>query len=288
MEASVLIQGVVSGFFLGLVFALICIGLSLIFGMMEIVNFAHGEFLMMGMYTSYWLNIMWKIDPLFSLPIAGTLMFLVGIVTHKLIIHRILGKSMLSQILTTFGLQILLVSVAQFFFTGDYRLITDKILDGRIKIGSVYISSAQVVTGIISAILCIFIYLLMSKTEIGKALQATAEDREAAGLVGIDSEKMFSLAWGISGACAGIAGAALSNIFYIYPTVGSAFSLTAFVAVALGGFGSVPGAIFGGIIIGLLQTLGGLIFPTAYKMVVVYSVYFIILMIKPQGLFGRY
>jgi len=288
MNVNLLAQGLVSGFSLGLVFALIATGLSLIFGIMEIVNFAHGEFLMMGMYTSYWMSILWKIDPLFSIPIAGALMFLVGVINHKLIIRRIIGKSMLSQILTTFGLQILLASLAQFFFTSDYRLITDKILDGRIQIGSIYISTAQVVTGIISAILCISIYLLMSKTEIGKALQATAEDRDAAALVGIDCEKMFSLAWGISGACAGIAGAALSNIFYIYPTVGSAFSLTVFVAVALGGFGSVSGAIFGGIIIGIVQTLGGLIFPTAYKMVVVYSVYFIILMIKPQGLFGRY
>jgi len=288
MDASLLMQGVVSGFSLGLVFALICIGLSLIFGMMEIVNFAHGEFLMIGMYTSYWMNIMWKIDPLFSIPIAGALMFLVGVITHKLIIRRILGKSMLSQILTTFGLQILLASLAQFFFTSDYRLVTDKILDGRIKIGNIFVSTAQIATGIISAILCIFIYLIMSKTEIGKALQATAEDREAAAIVGINCEKMYSLAWGISGACAGIAGAALSNVFYIYPTVGSAFSLTAFVAVALGGFGSVSGAIFGGIIIGLIQTLGGLVFPTEYKMVVVYAVYFIVLMIRPQGLFGRY
>jgi len=288
MDTNLLMQGVISGFSLGLIFALIGIGLSIIFGMMEIVNFAHCEFLMIGMYTSYWMNIIWKIDPLFAIPVAGGLMFLVGIITHKLIIRRILGRSMLSQILTTFGLQVFLVSLAQFFFTSDYRLITDNILNSRITVGNVYISSAEVATGIISSIVCIFIYLLMTKTEIGKALQATAEDREAAALVGIDSEKMFSLAWGMSGACAGIAGAVLSNSFYIYPSVGSAFSLTIFVVVALGGFGSILGAIFAGIIIGLVQTLGGLIFDPVYKMVIVYAVYFLVLMVKPMGLFGRY
>lgn len=281
-------QGLASGLLLGFTFALISMGISLIFGMMEMANFAYGEFLMIGMYTSYWMNVLWDVDPLFSIPISGVIMFLVAAITHKLIISRILGRPRLVQILTTFGISIFLSSLFQFFFTSDYRLITNEILSGRFEIFGVFVSTAKVATGIISIVTCLFMYWLMSRTEIGKVLQATAENREIAALMGINSEKMFTLAWGISGACAGIAGAALSSFFYIYPLVGSVFSLTAFVAVTLGGFGSIPGAILGGIIIGLVQTFSGLLFDPIYKMVAVFGVYFLVLMIKPQGLFGRF
>jgi len=288
MNIGMLIQGLSDGLLLGSVYALISMGLSLIFGMMEIVNFAYGEFLMMGMYISYWMNILWGVDPFFSIPISAVIMFLVGVITHKLIISRILGRPMLVQILTTFGISIFLSSLAQFFFSSNYRLITDKILTGRFEIFGVFISTAKVATGIVSIVTCLFMYWLISRTEIGKVFQAIAEEREVTGLFGIDSEKMFALAWGISGACAGIAGAALSSYFYVYPLVGSVFCLTIFVAVALGGFGSVSGAILGGIIIGLVQTFGGLLFDPVYKMVSVFGVYFLVLMIKPQGFFGRF
>jgi len=288
MSTGMLLQGLVSGLLLGSVFALISMGLSLIFGMMEIVNFAYGEFLMIGMYVSYWMNSLWNIDPLFSIPISGIFMFLVGAITHKLIISKILGRPMLVQILTTFGLSIFLSSLVQFFFKSDYHLITNKILSGRWEIYGVFITTAKAATAIVSIAACLFMYWLMTRTEIGKVLEAIAENKDVATLMGINSEKMFIFAWGISGACVGIAGAALSNHFYIYPTVGAAFSLTAFVAVALGGFGSVRGAILGGLIIGLVQTFGGLLFDPIYKMVIVFGVYFLILMVKPQGLFGRY
>jgi branched-chain amino acid transport system permease protein len=288
MTIDILIQGLSSGLLLGFVFALISMGLSLIWGMMEIVNFAYGEFLMIGMYTSYWMNILWDVDPFFSVPISGVIMFFVGAITHKLVIRRILGRPMLVQILATFGISMFLSSLVMFFFTSDYLLITNKILTGRFEIFGAFISTEKFATGIVSIVVCLFMYWLISKTEFGKVLQAVTEDKEVSALMGINSEKMYTLAWGMSGACAGIAGAALSSYFYIYPTVGSVFSLTAFVAVALGGFGSISGSILGGIIIGLIQTFSGLLFDPIYKMVAVFGVYFIVLMIKPRGLFGRY
>jgi len=288
MSTTMLLQGVISGLLLGFVFALVSIGLTLIFGIMELVNFAYGEFLMIGMYTSYLLSVYWNIDPVFLIPIVAAFVALVGAATHKVIISKVLRKSMLPQILSTFGLSVFLVSLSQFLFTADYRLVENTIFDGRFEIAGVFIPAAQVFGGIISILLCLFVLWFMSRTELGKALRAVSEDREAAALVGINTEKLFIVAWGISGACAGIAGVVLSKIFYIYPSVGSVFSLTAFVIVALGGFGSIFGAIVGGIIIGLIQTLSGLVFPPIYKMVVVYGFYFLVLMIKPKGLFGKF
>ncbi len=288
MSVQMLLQGLISGLLLGFIYALISMGLSLIFGIMGVVNFAYGEFLMLGMYASYWLNLLWGLDPIFSIPISGVIMALLGIITHKLAIKRILGKPRPVLTLTTFGISILLSSLAQLLFTSDYRLITNnKIFSGCVNIAGIFVSIEKFSTGIVSFLVCFSLYLLMTKTETGKVLQAVSENKEVAALMGINSDKMFSLAWGISGACVGIAGAALSNHFYIYPTVGAAFTITVIVAVALGGFGSVSGAILGGIVIGLVQTLTGLIFDTVYKMVAVFIVYFLVLMIKPQGLFGK-
>ena len=288
MNATMFIQAILSGILFGFVYALISVGLSLIVGMMGLVNFAHGDFLMLGMYISFWGFTCFRIDPVFSIPIAGTLLFFYGVFVHKTVIRRLLGKPPLSRVFATFGLSIIMASTAQFFFSSDFRLITDATLvSGKIRLGDIFIPKTQIFAAFVSCAAFLIIYWIMMKTEVGKAMRATAEDRDAAALVGIDSEKMYTLAWGLSGASVGVAGAVLSNIFYVFPTVGTVFSFTAMVAVALGGFGSIPGALVGGILIALIQMLGGLLIDPVFKMVLVFITYFCVLVIRPQGLFGK-
>ena len=288
MTPTILVQALVSGLLMGFVFALIAMGLSLLYGMLGLVNFAHGDFLMVAMYVSFWLFTLWGLDPLFSIPVAGLLLFCFGIFIHKTMIRRLLNQISLARAFATFGLSVFLSSLMQFFFSADYRMIRGSMMSETLKVGNVFIPMAQITAAVVSFLACVSIWWLMNRTETGKAMRATAENRDAASLVGIDSEKMYCLAWGVSAGSVGIAGAVLADIFYIYPTVGTVFSFTAMVTVALGGFGSIPGAFVGGLIIGVVQTFTGLFFDPVYKMVVVFSMYFLVLIFRPRGLFGKF
>jgi branched-chain amino acid transport system permease protein len=287
VSADLLVQVVVSGVLIGFVFALISVGLTLIFGVMDIVNFAHGEFLMLAMFAAFWLYSLFGVDPVFSVLVCGPLLFIVGVLTHKILIRHILNAPMLAQIFCTFGLSVFLKSLAQFLWGPNFRSITEPLLGGRVEIFGVFFGLPQVAAALGAVLATGAVYLLIYRTELGRALQATSEDRETAALMGIDTERMFTLAWGIGAACVGVAGALLSMFYYIYPEVGAVFALTSYVVVALGGFGSVTGALIGGLIIGLVQVVAGFITP-AFKMVVVYLVYMGVILWRPQGLFGRW
>jgi len=287
-STEVLIQGIMSGILMGCLYALIAAGLSLIFGLMEIVNFAHGEFLMLGMYTAFWMYTLFALDPLFSVPICGAVLFVLGWATHKAIIRRILGAPMLSQIFATFGLGIFLRAAAQFLWSPDFRQVAKPLVQGPVKIFGISVGLPQLVASAASLLAFGFLYWFITKTETGAALEATAQDRQAAALMGIDTERMFTLGWGISSATVGIAGAFLASFFYVFPYVGSLFGLIAYVTVALGGFGSIPGSLVAGIIIGVIEVLGGLLIAPAYKYVAVFLIYLIVVLIRPQGLFGKF
>jgi len=286
--ADVVIQGIISGILMGCIYALIAAGLSLIFGLMEIVNFAHGEFLMLGMYTAFWTYTLFGLDPLFSVPICGGVLFILGVLTHKGIIRRILGGPMLAQIFATFGLGIFLRAMAQFLWTPDFRQVSEPLVQGPIKLFGISVGLPQLVGSLASLLAFGLLIWFITKTETGAALEATAQDRQAASLMGINTERMFTLGWGISSACVGVAGAFLASFFYVFPYVGSLFALLAYVIVALGGFGSIPGSLVAGILIGLIEVLAGLFIAPAFKYVAVFSIYLIVVLIRPQGLFGKF
>lgn len=195
---------------------------------------------------------------------------------------------MLVQVVVTFGLGIFLRSTAQFFFSPDFRTIKDPIIKGNIDLFGIYLGKPHIVTAFVCLLAFVFLYLLMTRTKLGEAFQATAEDREAASLMGINSDRMFGLAWGIGIGCAGIAGCLLSTFYYIFPDVGLPFALIAYVVVATGGFGSVFGTLLGGIIIGVVEVFGGYLFIPSFKYALVFGVYLLVVFIRPQGLFGRY
>ncbi len=285
METEIL-QAVVSGLLLGLIYSLVAVGLTLIWGVMDIVNFAHGDFLMLGMYTSYVLYTSLGIDPLLSIPVAGGFLFVVGVVTYRMIIRRIMHAPMRVQIFTTFGMMIFLRYVIFFFFKPDYRSIGNTVLSGNVKFLGVYVGIPETVAALGAFLTTGVIYWIINHTKIGGAITATSENRVAAQLMGIDPDRIFSLSWGIGGAAAGIAGALLSNFFYIFPEVGGVFGLTAFVVVCFGGFGNIHGAFIAGLIVGLIESLGGYIAPPEYKHLFVYSLFIFLLWLRPRGLLG--
>jgi branched-chain amino acid transport system permease protein len=254
---------------------------------MDIVNFAHGEFLMLGMYASFWMFALLSLDPMFSLPFTVLLLFAFGVLLYRVVIRRITDASALSQIFTTFGLMLLFRGIAQFLWKPDYRTIEGSLVAGSVKLAGVQVGRPQLVAGIGAVIVTGVVYFFLNRTNLGAALEATASDKEAARLMGIDSHKMFALAWGIAAACAGAAGALLSTFFPVFPEVGANFILLAFVVVNLGGFGSVTGAFWAGILVGVIEVLGGLLVGPQYKMAVVLALFLAVLMFRPQGLMGR-
>lgn len=287
MTAEIFFQTLASGILIGLIYALVAIGLTMIFGVMDIVNFAHGEFLMLGMYSSFWLFSLYALDPLLTLPLTVLMLFAFGVLVYRVVIVRIINAPMLSQIFTTFGLMILLRGVAQFFWKPDVRSIENSAVSGTVKLLGVQLGKPQLVAGVGAIVVTGLIYFFLNKTRLGAALEATASDKEAARLMGIDSHKMFSLAWGIGAACAGAAGVLLSTFFPIFPDVGANFILLAFVVVNLGGFGSVTGAFWAGILVGVMEVMGGLLLGPQYKTAIVLVLFLGVLMFRPQGLMGK-
>ena len=281
-----LMQQIVNGLLIGFMYSLIAIGLTLIWGVMNIVNFAHGDFLMVGMFTSFWLYTLYGLDPLFSIPICTALLFVMGILIYRFIVSKVMSGPMLAQLVVTFGVSIFISNLAVYFWTPDFRQITNPLLSGTWEVAGILLSIPKFVASIGSVITSLAVFLFLKKTRTGKAVLATEMDREAALLMGINTDRINSLSFGIGAALVGIAGAFLSTYYYIYPQVGGTFGLIAFSIVALGGFGSIEGAFIAGILVGLVQTLGGYFFDPAYKYAIVFMIYLITVWIRPQGLLG--
>jgi branched-chain amino acid transport system permease protein len=286
--AEIIAQAVASGLLLGAVYALIAAGLSLIFGLMEIVNFAHGEFLMLAMFTAFWLYALYAVDPLVSLPLAALLLFTIGVATYYGIVKRVLRGPALAQIFATFGLAVFLRGLAQFLWTPDFRVVQAPLVAGRLNVFGLFLGIPQVVASVGALLAFAALFLFLSRTETGQALLATAQDRQAAQVMGIDTDRMFALGWGIGAACVGVAGVLLANFYYVFPDVGAVFALLAYVTVALGGFGSILGALVAGIIVGLVEHLAGLLISPSLKYAAVFGLYLAVVLIRPRGLFGKF
>ncbi|MDN5331882.1 MAG: branched-chain amino acid transport system permease protein [Tepidanaerobacteraceae bacterium] len=282
-----LLQVIFSGILVGFVYSLVAVGLTLIWGVMDVINFAHGDFLTISMYTVFWLYTLLKLDPLVSLPVATGLVFLLSFLTYKLIIKRVINAPGLTALLATFGLSLFIRNLAQYLWTPNYRFIpTSLVADKKLELAGVIIGMPQLVAAVGSIIMTVAVFYFLKYTKTGRAIQATSLDRDTAKLMGVNTEKIYALTFGISGACVGVAGALLATFFPIYPESGALYSLLAFVIVALGGFGNIAGALYGGVLIGLSEALGGYFLGTQFKYAVVFLIYLLVLQFKPKGLFG--
>lgn len=287
MSVSDFMQVLVDGLMNGAIYALVAAGLSLIWGVMDVINFAHGEFLMVGMYACYWIGTLLGIDPLFSWVLTGALLFLLSATSYKLVVRRCLGRAAMAPLLATFGLSIFLKNFCLNRFTPNFRLLSGTVMDGHVlRFMGASVPVPQLVTALFSLLMLGVLYYLIKKTRIGWAIQATAMDREAAELMGIDTEKIFTLVFGLGGLCVGIAGGFMTSYLAVFPEVGALFSLIAFVVVALGGFGSITGALIAAILIGLVESFAGFYIDPVVKYVAVFSLYLVVILIRPKGLFG--
>src|SRR5918911_1811327 len=290
LTAEHIVQILASGLLTGLLYALIAVGLSLIFGLMDVVNFAHGEFLMTAMYAMFGLVLATALDPLLLTPLVTALLFIlgaaayVGIVRHAMRVKANIG---MVQVFATFGLAILIRGLAQLLFTPDYKSIPSSWLGGKtVSIAGVFLPAPQLVGAVVSVAAFLGLWLLMTRTDFGKALEATREDAGAVALVGIDKNRVFTLGWGLGAALVGLAGSIMAIFYYIHPDVGGPLPLPGYVGVALRGFGSVFGALAAGVIVGLVEAITATLLPPALKSVGIYVVYMAVVFVRPRGLFG--
>ena len=300
---DILLSSIVAGILFGLVLAMVALGLTIIFGVMDIVNFAHGEFLMIGMYTGLLTAQATGVDPLFTLPAAAAVGFLLGIVCYAGFVKFLLRGPMIAQLLGTFGLMLFLRNLALLIFGAEDRALHHGILvDKSFDIGmGVIIPATKLAAAGLSVLAFWGVWLLMNRTKIGKALTATALNAEGARYMGIPTEKMNALAWGIGVGTVTVAGALIVNFWSVNPFIGLLFTMIAFAIVALGGFGSVPGAFFAGLVVGMITELPGFwdfftytlnldwmanVPMTSLKYMWVYLAYFLIMVLRPRGLFG--
>jgi branched-chain amino acid transport system permease protein len=300
---DILFGSLAAGILLGMVIALVALGLTIIFGVMDIVNFAHGEFLMIGMYTGLLTAQATGLDPLFTLPLAAAVGFVLGILCYAGFVRFLLRGPMVAQLLGTFGLMLFLRNLALLVFGSADRAVHRGILvDKSFDIGlGIIIPATKLAAAVLSVAAFLAVWLLMNRTKIGKALKATALNRQAARYMGIPTEKMNALAWGIGGSSVTIAGALIVNFWAVNPFVGILFTMIAFAVVALGGFGSVPGAFFAGIVVGIMMEIPGIwdfltyvldsqwmanVPMTSLKYMWIYLAYFVIMVVRPRGLFG--
>jgi branched-chain amino acid transport system permease protein len=300
---DILFGAIVSGLLLGMVVALVALGLTIIFGMMDIVNFAHGEFLMLGMYTGLLTAQAAGVDPLFTLPVAALVGFLLGVLCYVGFVKYLLRGPMVAQLLGTFGLMLFLRNLALLIFGSEDRALHHGILVGQsFDVGlGIIIPATKLAAAILSVLSFLAVWLLMTRTRLGKALTATALNGQGARYMGIATERMNTLAWGIGGATVTAAGALIVNFWAVNPFVGLLFTMIAFAVVALGGFGSVSGAFFAGLVVGLITEIPGIwdfftyltdsewmarVPMTSFKYMWIYLAYFVIMVVRPRGLFG--
>ena len=286
MSMTVL-QVVVGGLLLGALYALFASGLTLIWGMMNVVNFAHGDFVMLAMYTAF---VLWKtlgIGPAGSVPIAALLMATVGIIVYFSLVRHVMHGPMIAQILGTFGLALFLRYAVFWYFGGNFLSMPDNLVGGTFDIGGIRIPASRLLAGAVALLVTAGLHLLLTRTALGSRMLAVAEDQAAAQLMGIQPHRMQAVAWGLAAGATGVAGALIATFFYISPTVGETLVIVAFVTVCLGGFGSVPGALVAGLLIGVIESLSAYWIGAVYKDIVVYSLFVAVLWLRPQGLMGK-
>jgi branched-chain amino acid transport system permease protein len=280
-------QLLVSTVLLGGIYALIAVGLTLIFGIMRVVNFAHGEFLMLGMYLAVYSFTLWHLDPYVVLLPAVALFFLLGLVSYWLVIRGVVGASHNVQIFTTVGLSTALQNGALVLWTADFRQIRPWHSSVVVRVGEAAFNLSQIVAFAVAVACTLALFAFMRLTHSGRVMRATAQDREAATLMGIDTDRVYRMAWAIGIACVGVAGVLMAPLFSAYPTAGLQFVLLAYVVVVLGGLGDMRGALIGSLIVAAVEVMGSYLFGTAWKEVFYFVLFILVLVFRPAGLFGQ-
>ena len=287
MDLQIFMQTIINGLFTGGIYALVAIGLTLIYGVMLILNFAHGEFLMLGMYVAYWAFTLAGIDPYLAVPIAGLLIFGLGALIQSGLVQRVLDAHPLNQIILLLGVSTLLIGLVQFFWTAEPRSIHVSYETAVISAFGLRFSVPRMIAFFSAMAIAVVLFYFLQYTKTGKAIRAVSQSRDAALLMGVNVKFIYLLTFGIGAAVTAIGGALLTPNYKMIPTVGQAFGVTAFVVVVLGTMGNFIGAFLGGLIIGVVEAFAGFLLGGDVKIIASMLVFILILLLKPAGLFGR-
>ena len=287
-----ILEDMINGILMGSIYGLTALGLTVIFGVLKVINFAHGSMLMVGMYAAYWAVVLTGLHPYLALVLVVPVMFLFGYFLQDIVIKPIFKaerevREPITVIIVTTGVWYILDNLTLLIFGPQYRTIQDNPLRGKmLEIGGMLISMPKL-WGFFTAILtALAVYWFLQKTRMGRAIRATSLDRDAASLMGINQYRVYNIAFGIGTATAGIAGVTLVPFYNVFPSVGVLFDIKGFIIVVLGGLGSISGAILGGIIIGLIESVGAQYMAATWTEGIVYALFLLVLFVKPSGLFG--
>ena len=289
-DASILLSALLNGLTTGAVYALIALGLTLIYGVLHIINFAHGASLMMALYGVYALKERWGVDPYVALPFMVPAMFVLGYGMQRLIINRASHGKDENILLVTLGLSIVMENLALLFFKSDTRTIDTPYTLSTVAIGpetvQVMVSVPKLVAFAGALVVSALLILILQRTDLGRAIRAVAKEKQGARLMGIDVEHVYAMCFGLGLACLGAAACFLLPAYYVNPQVGNGFVLVAFTGVVLGGMGSFAGALLGGLLIGVVESFGGLFLGESLGQVGIFVIFIAVLLLRPQGFFG--
>jgi branched-chain amino acid transport system permease protein len=299
MNVTLLLQLSISGFLLGGVYSLIALGLSLIFGVMKVINFAHGEMMVWGMYVAYTILLWTGVDPFFSFLVSAVILFILGYLLQRTVVNRILDFPEAMQVLPLVGMAMVFENSARIIWGPDYISPQSRFALHSLSLGNIIIDTPRLLAFSLAIIITMIVLLFLKNTDMGKSIRAAADNRTGALLVGTDVNKVYAVCFGIGTACVGAAGGLLVPIMPLSPHIGAPFTLISFIIVILGGMGSLTGAMVGGLIIGVAESIGpelitnlfhgvglDLEFPHTMKQVVSFFILIVIMILRPQGLFG--
>ncbi len=287
MDGWVLLQAIVNGLMLGGVYAAAGVGLSLMFGVMGIINVAHGEFIMLGAFATYWLAVSYGVDPFLGLVVSFGLMFGLGYVLQRLVLYRVVGTPETVPLLATFGLGIVMSSIALRLWSADYRVLDVDYLLGAYIAGFLIVPLNRLAAALGAWLLVLLLYLLLEKTELGRAIRATAQDAETASLFGINPGVIYALTFGLAAGISGAAGSLVLLFDVINPYMGLLYTLFAFATVVIGGTGYIPGVFWGGIALGVVQSLTETYLEAGLSLFMAFLALYLVLVFRPAGLLGR-
>jgi branched-chain amino acid transport system permease protein len=283
----IFVELVLAGLMLGGVYALISIGLTLIFGVLRVVNFAHGEMLMLGMFAAYWASALGGLPPYVTAVVALPLFAVFGWLVYRLVVRRTLGMGDVVQIFATVGVGVVLQNAALVLWTGDFRTIRSGYADAVLRVGGVQVSVPLLVAFAVAIGVSGLLFLFLDRTLEGRAVRAVAQDPISALALAIDTDRVYMRTFVLGVCCVGLAGVLLAPSYPIFPAIGLSFGLVSYVVVVLGGLGSMAGALLGGFIIGLIEVLSGYFLGTALKQAIYFLIFVLVLLVRPQGLFGQ-
>jgi branched-chain amino acid transport system permease protein len=277
-------QVVVSGILSGAIYAMVALGLALIFGVMRVINIAHGPLLMLGAYTTFFLYDRFGLNPYASLVVSMPLLFLVGMALERALVFRVVDAPELSSLLLTFGVSIMLMNLAQLAFTSDLRSV--EFLTGSFLVGPLAISKPRLVAFVFAVAITAAAFLFLQRTRLGKAIRATSQSREVAMVCGVDVGRIYLIAFGLAAALAAAGGTLVAVMVAIQPEMGQIYTFKSFLVIVLGGAGNYPGALVGGLLLGLIEQLASLFLTTQLSEAVAYVLLVLVLLVRPAGLFG--